>query len=77
VLLAAAGGSLAACGYRYSADHYLVYPDRPPAGVVSWSDDDVVDHLLIHLEGVQPGGAAPFPTIIVFAEGGKRATCRA
>jgi len=73
VLLAAGGSALAACGYRYSADHYLVYPDRPPAGVASWSDDVVVDRLLIHLEGVRPGGDGPFPTIIVFAEGGKRA----
>jgi dienelactone hydrolase len=73
VLLAAAAGGLLACGYRYFANHYLVYPDRPPAGVASWSDDVVVERLLIHLEGVQPSGDGPFPTVIVLPEGGKRA----
>jgi dienelactone hydrolase len=72
-VLLIAGGTLMACGYRYFADHYLVYPDRAPPGVASWSDDVIVDRLLIHLEGVQPRGAGPFPTVIVLPEGGKRA----
>ena len=61
---------LTAC---WSANHYLVHPQQPPAGVVTWSDDVKRDQLLVHLEGARPPGRGPFPTVLVHPEGGKTA----
>ena len=51
-------------------DHYLIYPDRDPPGVESWSEDVTRGALRVHLEWVQPPGPGPFPTVIVHPEGG-------
>lgn len=69
--IAACAVLLGACGYF--ADHYLIYPDRKPLGVETWSDDVPTDHLLVHVRGARPHGAGPYPAIIVHPEGGKRA----
>jgi dienelactone hydrolase len=71
--LLAAAGCCVGCGYRYFADHYLVYPDRRPPGVTTWSDDVAADRLLIHVKGARPIGDGPFPAVIVLPEGGKTA----
>lgn len=60
-LLLAAGGCM---------NHTLIYPDRDPAGVASWSEDVTRGPLRVHLEWTQPPGAGPFPTVIVHPEGG-------
>lgn len=51
-------------------NHFLIYPDRDPEGVVTWTEDVTRGPLRIHLEWTQPPGAGPFPTVIVHPEGG-------
>lgn len=51
-------------------NHYLIYPDHDPAGVVTWSEDVTRGPLRVHLEWVQPPGSGPFPTVIVHPPGG-------
>ena len=65
--------ALLLAGCSYFADHYLIYPDREPPAVQSWSDDIVADQLLIHVRGARPNGGGPYPAVIVHPEGGKRA----
>jgi dipeptidyl aminopeptidase/acylaminoacyl peptidase len=55
-------------------NHYLIYPERDPDGVVTWSQDVTRGPLLVHLEWARPSGPGPFPTVIVHPEGGKVAT---
>jgi len=55
------------------ANHYLVHPRQPVDATVIWSEDVQRDELLIHLEGAQPPGPGPFPTVLVHPEGGKTA----
>ena len=52
-------------------NHYLIYPDRDPAGVVVWTEDVTRGPLRVHLEWVQPPGSGPFPTVIVHPPGGE------
>ena len=52
-------------------DHYLIYPDTDPAGVVSWTEDVTRGPLRVHLEWAQPGGPGPFSTVIVHPPGGE------
>jgi dienelactone hydrolase len=52
-------------------NHYLIYPDHDPAGVVTWSEDVTKGALRIRLEWAAPPGAGPFPAVIVHPEGGK------
>jgi dienelactone hydrolase len=54
-------------------NHYLIHPERDPAGVMSWSEDVTRGPLRMHLEWTQPPGSGPFPTVIVHPEGGGRA----
>lgn len=54
-------------------DHYLIYPDRDPAGVVTWTEDVTRGPLRVHLEWTQPSGSGPFATVIVHPEGGNLA----
>jgi len=68
-LFAAALG-LGACAYPYFANHYIGHPDRQPPDVVTWQEDVVTDHLLIHVIGARPSGEGPFPAVIVLPEGG-------
>ena len=51
-------------------NHYLIYPDRDPPGLVTWTEDVTRGQLEVHLEWAQPPGAGPFPTVIVHPEGG-------
>ena len=51
-------------------NHYLIYPDRDPAGVVTWTEDVTRGPLRVHLEWVQPPGSGPFSTVIVHPPGG-------
>src|SRR5262245_57265313 len=55
-------------------NHYLIYPDRDPPGVVSWSEDVTRGPLSVHLEWAQPPGPGSFPTVIVHPPGGGVAT---
>jgi len=52
-------------------NHYLIYPDRDPAGVEIWTEDVTRGPLRVHLEWVQPPGSGPFPTVIVHPPGGE------
>ena len=63
----------AACvaGCAFFPDHHLVHPDDKPPDVITWSDDVVVEPLLIHIRGARPRGTGPFPAVIVHPEGGK------
>src|SRR5262245_12907560 len=65
VLVLQAGGCM---------NHYLIYPDRDPPGVVTRSQDATRGPLLMHLEWAQPSGPGPFPTVIVHPPGGGLAT---
>lgn len=51
-------------------NHYLIHPDRDPAGVVTWSKEVTRGPLRMHLEWAQPPGSGPFPTVIAHPEGG-------
>jgi dipeptidyl aminopeptidase/acylaminoacyl peptidase len=51
-------------------NHYLIYPDRDPPGLVTWTEDVTRGPLRVHLEWAQPPGSGPFPTVIVHPEGG-------
>src|SRR5262245_45560414 len=53
----------AAC--HYFPDHYLVHPHQRPGGIITWSERIAVRSLLVHLEGAQPRGHGPFPTVLV------------
>jgi dipeptidyl aminopeptidase/acylaminoacyl peptidase len=55
-------------------DHYLIYPDRDPGGVVSWTEDITRGALRLRLEWTQPPGAGPFPAVIVHPPGGEAAS---
>ncbi len=55
-------------------NHYLIYPERDPQGVTTWSEDVTRGPLRMHLEWAEPHGAGPFPTVIVHPEGGGLAT---
>jgi dienelactone hydrolase len=55
------------------ANHYLVHPQQPAGGTVTWSEDIQRDQLLIHIEGAHPPGGGPFATVIVHPEGGHTA----
>jgi len=52
-------------------NHYLIYPDRDPPGVTTWSEDVSRGALRVHLEWVQPPGSGPFATVIVHPPGGE------
>jgi dipeptidyl aminopeptidase/acylaminoacyl peptidase len=52
-------------------DHYLIYPDRDPIGVVTWTEDITRGPLRVHLEWAQPPGPGPFATVIVHPPGGE------
>jgi len=69
--MAAAFLALDAC--TFFPDHYLVHPDRPAAGIVTWSEVVDVEPLRVHLEWARPSGAGPYPTVLVHPEGGKTA----
>jgi dienelactone hydrolase len=49
-------------------NHYLIHPHKAPPGVTAWSGDFARGELRMHLEGVRPPGAGPFPTVLVFPE---------
>ncbi|HXZ92084.1 MAG TPA: dienelactone hydrolase family protein, partial [Burkholderiales bacterium] len=51
-------------------NHYLIHPERDPAGVATWSEEVTRGPLKMHLEWAQPSGVGPFPTVIVHPEGG-------
>jgi dipeptidyl aminopeptidase/acylaminoacyl peptidase len=55
-------------------NHYLIYPDHDPPGIVTQSEDVTRGQLLMHLEWAQPPGSGPFPTVIVHPPGGGLAT---
>src|SRR5215471_5894179 len=55
-------------------NHYLIYPERDPPGVVTLSEDVTRGPLLVHLEWAKPSGPGPFPTVIVHPPGGGLAT---
>ena len=55
-------------------NHYLIYPDRDPPGIVAWSQYATRGPLLMHLEWAQPPGPGTFPTVIVHPPGGGLAT---
>jgi dipeptidyl aminopeptidase/acylaminoacyl peptidase len=57
----------------WAANHRLIHPESPPYGAISWSADVARGDLLVHLEGVRPEGAGPFPVVLVHPEGGKTA----
>jgi len=48
-------------------NHYAIYPERDPPGIVTWSEYATVGPLLMHLEWASPTGAEPFPAVIVQA----------
>lgn len=50
--------------------HYLIYPDRDPPGIVTWSEDVTRGPLLMHLEWASPPGSGPFPAVIVHPPAG-------
>jgi dipeptidyl aminopeptidase/acylaminoacyl peptidase len=52
-------------------DHYLIYPDRDPAGVTTSAEDVVRGALQVHLEWTRPPGSGPFPTVIVHPPAGE------
>jgi dipeptidyl aminopeptidase/acylaminoacyl peptidase len=52
-------------------DHYLIYPDSDPPGIVTWTEDVTRGPLQVHLEWAQPPGRGPFPTVIVHPPGGE------
>ncbi len=54
-------------------NHYLIHPDAPPDGVVTWSDDVQRGELRIDLRWARPAGRGPFPTVLVHPEAGKTA----
>jgi len=55
-------------------NHYAIYPERDPPGIVTWSEYATVGHLLMHLEWASPTGAEPFPAVIVHPPSGGTAT---
>jgi dienelactone hydrolase len=55
-------------------NHYAIYPERDPPGIVTWSEYATVGPLLMHLEWASPTGAEPFPAVIVHPPSGGTAT---
>ena len=53
-------------------NHYLIYPDRDPPGMVTWSEDVTRGALRVHLEWASPPGSGPFPAVIVHPPCGER-----
>lgn len=49
---------------------YLIYPDRDPPGIATWSEDVTRGPLRMHLEWASPPGAGPFPAVIVHPPSG-------
>ena len=54
-------------------NHYLIYPERDPPGIATWTEDVTRGPLRVHLEWAQPPGFGPFPTVIVHPEAGRTA----
>jgi dipeptidyl aminopeptidase/acylaminoacyl peptidase len=54
-------------------DRFLIYPQTPPEGVVTWASSHRVNDLLVHLQWARPPGQGPFPVVLVHPEAGRTA----
>ena len=65
-VLAVIAGGMVSCQLP---DRYLIYPRDVPPQVQTWTEDVDKGALRLHLEWARPGGAGPFPTVLVHPDG--------